>query len=389
MKKMIVFLLVLLAAVWLGVKFFTEPGFLIVGYGLWTVEMPLWLAGAITVVVFVLLYGLLRLFAFVGGLKRRLRFWRKERGWRRAYQQTTQGLLDLAEGKWWSAEKCLIGAARYQQAPLINYLGAARAAQEQEAYERRDDYLRAAYQVNPRAEVAIGLTQAELQLSHHQLEHCLASLRHLQTLVPQHTHVLKLLKGLYCELNDWDSLLALLPTLQKRHVITQQEALQLECDAYLHLLQKAQKLGDNVAFMRIWQQLPQRLSRNGQLVYCYATQLIESGELVEAERVLHAVIQRQWDDNLVTLYALTDDVKSNKQLKVAEAWLKDHPNNPHLLFCLGRLSVKAQLWGKAKYYLSQAVTLSNDPAIYREFGQLLEQLGEQSEALKIYRAGLS
>ena len=64
--------------------------------------------------------------------------------------------------------------------PLINYLGAAKAAQEQGAFERRDNLLQKAYRVAPEADLAIGLTQAELEIEQHQFEHAMATLNHLR-----------------------------------------------------------------------------------------------------------------------------------------------------------------------------------------------------------------
>ena len=50
----------------------------------------------------------------------------------------------MAEGKWNQAERRLTAHADRAETPLLNYLGAARAAQLQRAYDRRDRYLREA-----------------------------------------------------------------------------------------------------------------------------------------------------------------------------------------------------------------------------------------------------
>ena len=70
----------------------------------------------------------------------------------------------------------------------------------------------------PSADVAVSLTQAELQLADHQLEQALATLKHLRSVAPKHTYVLRLLRRLYEQLGDWEHLRELLPELRRRKV---------------------------------------------------------------------------------------------------------------------------------------------------------------------------
>ena len=44
MKRLIIYLIILVAAVWLGLKIAEDPGYALFAYQRWTVEMPLWLA---------------------------------------------------------------------------------------------------------------------------------------------------------------------------------------------------------------------------------------------------------------------------------------------------------------------------------------------------------
>ena len=85
-------------------------------------------------------------------------------------------------------------------------------------HERRDAYIRLAHENMPSADVAVSLTQAELQLADHQLEQALATLRHLRSVAPKHTYVLRLLRRLYEQLGDWEHLRELIPELRRRKV---------------------------------------------------------------------------------------------------------------------------------------------------------------------------
>ena len=56
-------------------------------------------------------------------------------------------------------------------------MGAARAAQQQNEYKRRDDHLRHIRPKDSNSELALGITRAELQLQQNQLEQSLATLQ--------------------------------------------------------------------------------------------------------------------------------------------------------------------------------------------------------------------
>ena len=82
--------------------------------------------------------------------------------------------------------------------------------------ERRDNWLKEAYEQTPEAANAVLLTQAELQLDQGQYEQALATLRRLEENSPNHSHALALLGRLYFRLEDWNHLSELLPRLRKQ-----------------------------------------------------------------------------------------------------------------------------------------------------------------------------
>jgi HemY protein len=76
-------------------------------------------------------------------------------------------------------------------------------------------------------------------------------------------------------------------------------------------------------------------------------------------------------------------------LALAETLLETHPHDPGLLLALGRLCLRAKLWGKARGYLEASISTDGPTPAYRELGHLLEQLGEHETALEVYRRGLA
>ncbi|MEW8013675.1 MAG: heme biosynthesis HemY N-terminal domain-containing protein [Candidatus Sedimenticola endophacoides] len=365
-----------------------DNGYLLLGYGAWTVEGSLALFVLLDLLLFALLYLLVRTLIRFWSMPAGFRHWRQARTRRRARRAFNQGLIELSEGGWRRAERDLVRYAGHSEFPLVNYLAAARAAQLQGADERRDHYLQMAHTSMPAADVAVGLTQAELQLSHSQLEQALATLMHLRQVAPKHTYVLKLLKELYQRLGAWQELAQLLPELKKRQVVDARELLRLEGEANRERLHRAAQQEDIQALLDVWQGIPWSLRRGEALVSVYANHLLNRGQPDRAERLLRETLSRDWSDTLGELYGRVGATDGTLQLSAAEGWLEGRPENPVLLLSLARLSLRARLWGKARSYYEASITHGPSAEAYRELGALLERMGEIREAMHCYREGL-
>src|SRR5262249_52068369 len=123
------------------------------------------------------------------------------------------GLISLTEGDWPRSERLLTRGIAGTDAPLVNYLLAARAAQLQGATERRDEWLKLAHDESPDGQTAVLLTQAELQLASGELDAALAPLKRVEQLRPDHAGALGLLARAHRARNEPAELVALLPRL--------------------------------------------------------------------------------------------------------------------------------------------------------------------------------
>lgn len=387
MKRLILYLVVLLLAVWLGLKVSANQGYVVIAYQHWTIQSPLWLAALIIIITFLLLYILFRTISGATSIFEKYHHWRMQRHSKRAWQRTQRGLIAMSAGEWRLAEKELLRGINHNESVLVNYLGCARAAQHQHAIEKRDDYLRHVKPNDKLSELALGITQAELQLHHNQLEQSLATLQRLQHLVPKHVYTLQLLKRVYIKLQDWFALESLLPILRKYKVYTPAKMSKLEVTVYEGLLKSAAKNGKIEAMHSIWERMSRDLRQQPSLLILYARELAKDNP-TNAEHLLRNTLQKQWDNSLIYWYGLIIGKDADKQLKIAESWLKDQPNNPQLLLTLARLCMHEKLWGKARSYFESSLTISPTPEAYSEFAMLLEQLGETNNALQKYKKGL-
>lgn len=390
MKKIIMLAAVLLLAVFIGLKIQADPGYVLIAYGKWSIEMPIWFAILSLVCFFLLIYGALRFLDWLRTLSPRYRLWRQHRLSHRSHSQTSRGLIELSEGHWQKAEQFLIKSAHNSETPLINYLSAARAAQQQSAYERRDNYLRLAHQVTPEASVAIGLTQAELQLKHGQLEQALATLKHLQSVVPHHNLVLSMLLELYERLNDWENLLDLLPRCIKNQIAAPEHLFNLEKKAYLALLKQADEQDNAERLKTIWLNVPSRIEKNPEMIVAYAQGLLRHHQDKIAEELIRNTLKKSWNESLIHLYGDCQlDTKPHQQYEQAILWLKQHKTSPMLYLTLGKFAEKLGLWGQAKDYLQTSMQLNPSPTACIHLAKLIEKHEGQNAALEHYKDGLS
>lgn len=386
MKLLVFILVVLCSAVVVGLLAYQDSGYVLIGRGHTTYELSLSLLITLWVSSVIALYIIIRLVLRTLNMPGQLRHWRQQSRTKKARKSSKLGLIELAQGHWRQAERALIKNVRYSDTPLLNYLSAARAAQKQSAPERRDHYLAMAHKSMPDADFAVELTQAELQMAHGQLEQSLATLVHLQSISPKHSHVLYLLARLYTLLKSWGDIKSLIPMLRKHKAMDEKELAELERTVYSELLTQAASNADSL--IQTWQEVPRDLKQDASLIEVYAHHLIIADEHDTAENLLRDAIRKQWNVNLVYLYGLARASVPNRQLSHAEAWLKGHENHPVFLLTLGRLCLHNQLWGKARAYLEASIGNGPRPDTYKELGLLMDQLEEKDAAAECFRKGL-
>jgi HemY protein len=303
----------------------------------------------------------------------------------RAGLKLTRGMIEVAEGNFARGEKLLARAASTSDAPLFNYLQAARAAHLQGKDERRDEWLKLAYEQTPEAANAVLLTQAELQLDREQYEQALATLRRIEENSKDHSHALALLGRLYFRLKDWAQLAEILPRLQKQGRVKQETLDKWTTRVHTENFENA---ADGETVIAEWKSVTKRLRAETALLNAYYMSLMRVGLHDKAEKDLAAALKTEWRAPLVRLFGLVEGPDPSKQLKRAEGWLTQHDEDVDLLLAAARLCLRIELWGKARSYLETVIALRPTPEAYQEYGRLLTQLGETDAAADAYRQGL-
>lgn len=388
--RLVVFVLTVVFVAMLATLYTIEnPGYVLVARAPWSIEMSLALFIPLALFTSLLLYFLIYIFVRVWRIPNDVSRWRFRRQTHNARTGLFQGLISATEANWVEAEAKLLASMRNSDILLLNYLGSACASQGQGNIEKRDEYLALAHKSAPQNYLAIGMVQAFLQYQARQYEQALATLTELRTLAPRHKPVLKLLALAYRELRDWTGLANLLPDVQKHVALSRKEIDALELQVHRELLMLTLPSGSLDVLRRAWNAVPKALYKHPSLIAIYTCQLIQQGEMNEAEKLLRAGIEEKWDDALVELYGHARSDQLSEQLDVAESWLSGHGGNPVLLLTLARLALFNEIEGKARGYVEKAIAVHGTAEAYEVYGGLLEKLGETDKALTAYRKGLS
>ena len=195
---------------------------------------------------------------------------------------------------------------------------------------------------------------------------------------------LRLLARARDALGDWNDVIALLPQLRRQKVFGDKEIKAFTLRAYQGLLAAS----DVDALKSTWATFPAEQKQQARLVEDYGRRLLESGDALEAEKVLARAIKRAWDGGLVAQYGRIDGRDPARRLKIAECWLKQHGDDPSLMLCLGRLCLHNQLWGQARDYFERSHGLQANAEACAELARLLFSLGERELSAQYYRDGL-
>lgn len=379
----------------LGLLMQQDSGYVLIAYHGVTIESSLWVLIIVLILFFVALSWLKRLLFATLHPGSSLAKVTSGMSQKRASRNTIRGLMELVGGNWGKAEKLLTSSANKVPYPLINYIGAAYAASEQDSHERSKALLRAAHQTTPEAEFAISFAQSQIQMRQGHFEGALATLLRLHKIQPKHRQVLKMLVQAYTQLKDWDALLSLTPILKKEGILNDEHMRELEKKAFQAMLDNLQfrrKVGRPNAELikemeKLWQKLA-GLKDDEDMAVMYVRTLIHFGDEVKAEQFIRSWLNQNWSETLIQEYGHLVEIDRKKALQQAENWLKKQPQSAGLLLACGRLCQQQKFWGKARDYYQSAIELEASAEAIGELSRLLNAMGEGQLSQELMLAGL-
>lgn len=211
---------------------------------------------------------------------------------------------------------------------------------------------------------------------------------HLKSIAPGHNHVLRLLARVYFELEDWQSLVELLPDIRKKKLLKERILQNMEGKSYSGFLAAAK--GNQAALENAWAKIPKTAQTKAELILYYIKLSNRAASnSSNVEQLIIKSLDQKWDNRLIDAYGLFNASNPNEQLKRSEKWLEDYAKNEYLLLALGRICIRAKLWGKAQSYLEASIGADAMAASCLALAELLgNQLQQKDKASEYYQKGL-
>lgn len=358
-----------------------DPGYVLITYDGLAVETSLWIA------VVGLLVGLFGLWLLAFVLTRLLRSWGMLGRWtsrRRqeaAASRTTQGLLLMAEGQWAQAQRTLVAAAPNAQAPMVNYLTAARAAAAQDLSEARDALLVQARESTPGSALAVGLVQAELQQQAGEWPASLILLNEMREASPRHPGVQRLYLKTLQHLGRHEEMLAALAGAKKSKAVSKADLAELEAGAYAgQIATSADVAGLREALQAVPKSartMPSVALALGQRAVALQQKLTDDAQRQElaalAEPAMRAAIDKvgagAGSERLLTLYGQLQGENRERQ-HALQRWQKKMPQHAAVLLAAAQVAVHQEDLVGAREQLEQVLALPEDASGLGASGRL-------------------
>ena len=385
MRNAVLAALALVAGGLLAHLLLADPGYVAIRGGGWLFETTLPVFLLVLAATYVLTWTIGRI---VLG-RSRLATLRSYRRRRRARDDTQRGTLQLARGNWKTAEELLTRAAPDADSPVANYLVAARAADLLDATERRDEWLARAQEAAPDERAAVLITLAEMQMRRGQDAAALHTLEQLDASGDLNSRGLELMARLYRKLGQGQKLLGLESRLRAAKEIPEQQVNELLAQAAVEEIRALGERGDWTAVEKAWSALPRSVRKLPYSITAHARAAMACNQHAIAEKALRDLLGSTPDDVATRLYGDLVLPEALLPLERAEALLRRRPEDPELLAACARLSLRAELFGKARSYLETSLAIRPNTENSLLLAELLDQMGEHARAAAVLRDALT
>jgi HemY protein len=376
-----------LAAVLATVGHFNAGQVLIV-YPPYRVDVSLNLFIVALVALFVVLYAIARIVRNIWRMPQRVAAYRTRSREAKAHAALRETIGNLYAGRFSRAEKAAREALANEANKGPASLMAAVAAHRMREYMRRDEWL--ASIDAPDWQDARLMVSADMRADGRDAEGALVALTEMQSQGARRIHAQQIALRAQQQLKNWSEVLKLVKSLEKREAIHPAVAVRLRQQAAENLLRDRRHDAD--ALLALWQSLAAKERQSPRLADLAAELLVALNRHDEARKIVEEALQHNWDARLLRRYPDTAAGDALPLIQKAEAWHKNRPEDADLLFALGRLCLKQQLWGKAQSFLEGALQLSDDEALtirtHRSLARLFEELGDTNRANEHYRASV-
>jgi HemY protein len=349
------------------------------------VDVSLNLFAVAIVVLFVVLYGLIRAARTVWKMPQRVAAYRARSKLAKANASLRDAVGHLYAGRFSKAEKAARDALTVDDNKGAAGLIGANAAHRMHEYARRDEWL--GQITGAEWQDARLMATADMRADGRDADGALVALTEMQAQGGRRLHAQQIALRAQQQLKNWGEVLKLVKMLEKREALHPAVAVRLRQVAAENLLRDRRHNPD--ALLELWQSLSPTERQSPRLADLAAELLIALDRRADARKIVEEALAHNWDARLLRRYPDCVSGDALPLIQRAEAWHKERTEDADLLFTLGRLCLHQQLWGKAQAFLESALKLADNEPLkirtHRALARLHEQLGDAEKASQHYR----
>jgi HemY protein len=377
-RALIAFLLLAATAVLAALLFRINEGYALFVAPPYRVELTLNTFLILLVLLVVVVHALLRVVSRLARLPRVVREHRRRQQLERARSRFDAAVVALIEGRGGKARQYAGEALEIPQSSPVAALVGARAALDMRDYDAALALLaRPDAQVTSLAVPRLML-EAEIALERGQPSEALARLADLRREAGLHTAALRLELRALTAAGRHGEVPALVDQLVRRKVYDPEQAHVLRARAHADAI--AALAHDATGLRAYWGRLTDADRAQPMVAEAAARAYLGQHADREAAEIIVRALERTWEPRLVQWYAECRTPDATRQLETTERWLVEHSQDAALLYALGRLCERQELWGKAQTYLEASLALDNHWRTHVALGELFASLGRTDQA---------
>jgi HemY protein len=377
-RALLAFLVLAAAAVTVALIVRINAGYALFVAPPYRVELSLNTFVLLVVAAFFALYAFVRIVVRLSRLPRDVRDHRRKRQLGRARAKEEAAVVALIEGRHGKARQFAEESLSIPGSSPLGSLIAARAALETRDFDAVESALARPEAQLPSLAVSRLMLEAETAFERGRPVDALARLAELRKEAGLHTAALRLELRALTAARRHGEIPPLIDQLVKRKVYDAPQGEVLRASAHAEAL--AGFSHDASGLRDYWNRLSDAEKLQSNVARAAATSFIALGGDREAAEIIARSLERRWDSDLVALYSDCSTADPTRQLETAERWLAAHNNDATLLYALGRLCERAQLWGKAQTYLEASLALDNGWRANLALGEMQAKLGRNDQA---------
>jgi HemY protein len=377
MRALLAFLILAAAAVSVALLARINTGYALFVAPPYRVELSLNAFLVLGLLAFVALYVLLRVSSRLARMPGEVRDSRRRRQLERARGKQDAAVVALIEGRDGKARQFADEALAIPGSSPVSALVAARAALETRDFAGVEAALARPDAQQPSLAVPRLMLEAEMALESGQATDALARLAELRKEAGLHTAALRLEMRALTAAGRPAEIPPIVDQLVKRKVYDVAQGELIRAGAHAEAL--AALSHDASGLRDYWNRLPEAERVQPNVARAAARSFVALGGDREAAELVVRSLDRNWNSSLVELYAECS-ADPARQLETAERWLASHNHDATLLFALGRLCERAQIWGKAQTYYEASLAMDDRWRVHLALGELHAKLERTSEA---------